>query len=238
MNPAALPLAFGALALALASIVAARSGLGATFLIGAAGAYVTASVLIARRAAAFAATGFGAANAVTLARLTIACLLTGYVAALFRGFLPNAMESTAVFGIGVAALLLDFLDGWLARKTGTDSAFGARFDMEVDALLILVLSLVAWKTGKAGAWVLMSGSARYLYVAAAHVFPPLREPVVPSQRRRAIAAIQGTVLVVLAAPVIVPPVSTAMAAVALGLLLYSFGTDMVWQFGVRARRAR
>ena len=31
--------------------------------------------------------------------------------------------------------------------------FGARFDMEIDALLILALSILAWRHGKAGAWV-------------------------------------------------------------------------------------
>ena len=237
MNPAALPLAVGALALALALIAASGSGFGAAFLIGAAGAYVTASLLIARRAGALSASGFGAANAVTLARLTIACLLTGYVTALFGGFAPSAAQSTAVFAFGTAALLLDALDGWLARRTGTASPFGARFDMEVDALLILVLSIAAWKTGKAGAWVLMSGAARYLLVAAAYVIPSLREPLLPSERRRTIAAIQGTVLVALTAPLIAPPVSNALAALALALLLYSFGRDMVWQFGTRAVRA-
>ena len=236
MNPAALPLAFGALALALASIAPARLGLGAEFLVGAVGTYIAAGALIVRRAEALTKSGFGAANAATLARLTIACLLTGYVAVLFTGFAPSAAQSTSVFGIAVAALLLDALDGWLARKTATVSAFGARFDMEVDALLILILSIAAWATGKAGVWVLMSGAARYLYVAAASVVPTLREPMVPSQRRRAIAAIQATILVALTSPLIAPPVSSALAAGALALLLYSFASDMIWQFGARAAR--
>ena len=37
------------------------------------------------------------------------------------------------------------------------SAFGARFDMETDALLLLVLAALAWQFDKAGAWVLASG---------------------------------------------------------------------------------
>ncbi len=235
MNPAALPLAFGALALALASIASLRVGLGVSFLVGAGGAYLTAGLLILRRADAL-VSGFGLANAVTLTRLTIACLLTGYVTALLSGFEPTSLQSTAIFTVGVAALLLDFVDGWVARKTGTASAFGARFDMEVDALVILVLSIAAWKTGKAGAWVLMSGAARYLAVAASYVFPTLREPLFPSQRRRLVAAIQGSVLVALTSPLIVPPASSLYAAAALALLLYSFGTDIVWQAGARAAR--
>ena len=43
----------------------------------------------------------------------------------------------------VVALALDWVDGQVARRTGTCSAFGARFDMETDAFLILVLSAYA-----------------------------------------------------------------------------------------------
>jgi phosphatidylglycerophosphate synthase len=39
-------------------------------------------------------------------------------------------------------LALDGLDGWLARRFGLASAYGARFDMEVDGFLILVLALL------------------------------------------------------------------------------------------------
>jgi multidrug efflux pump subunit AcrA (membrane-fusion protein) len=39
--------------------------------------------------------------------------------------------------------MLDGVDGWLARRHEIASRFGARFDMEVDALLILALSVLA-----------------------------------------------------------------------------------------------
>ena len=42
-------------------------------------------------------------------------------------------------------VLLDGVDGRLARKYGASSRFGARFDMEVDAVLICVLALLAWR---------------------------------------------------------------------------------------------
>ena len=61
------------------------------------------------------------------------------------------------------------------------SAFGARFDMETDALLIQVLAILAWQYGKAGPWVLVSGLLRYLFVAAGWVWPWMREPLFPSR---------------------------------------------------------
>ncbi len=41
--------------------------------------------------------------------------------------------------LAVPALILDGVDGWVARRTGTANDAGARLDMEVDAALILVL---------------------------------------------------------------------------------------------------
>ena len=44
-------------------------------------------------------------------------------------------------GLTAVALALDGVDGRVARRTETVTAVGARFDMEVDAFLILVLSV-------------------------------------------------------------------------------------------------
>ena len=55
--------------------------------------------------------------------------------------------------LATVAALLDAVDGWLARREQIASAFGARFDMETDAFLILVLSLLLVHFEKCGAWV-------------------------------------------------------------------------------------
>ncbi len=54
--------------------------------------------------------------------------------------------------LSIPALALDAVDGWIARRTHTVSELGARFDMEVDAFLLLVLSAyVAQDLGLVGA---------------------------------------------------------------------------------------
>ena len=73
----------------------------------------------------------------------------------------------AAGGYGDVALVLDWVDGQVARRTGTVTAFGARFDMEVDAFLILVLSV--YVAGSFGPWVLAIGLARYALLAAERV---------------------------------------------------------------------
>ncbi|MEZ5583441.1 MAG: CDP-alcohol phosphatidyltransferase family protein [Candidatus Competibacteraceae bacterium] len=68
--------------------------------------------------------------------------------------------------IAISVVLLDGVDGWLARRSNTVSDFGARFDMETDALLIAVLALLVWRLDKVGVWILLAGALRYLFVAA------------------------------------------------------------------------
>lgn len=100
--------------------------------------------------------------------------------------------------------------------------------METDALLILVLSFLAWQFDKAGVWVIASGLLRYAFVAAAWIFTWMRRPLPPSWRRKAVAAIQTIALVTAIAPIVPAPLSKTICAVSLILLAWSFLIDSVW----------
>src|SRR5262245_24068386 len=165
-------------------------------------------------------------NQVTAIRAAIVAL----VAALLVIPPQAAIAWIAVVASSIAAIL-DGVDGWLARRTGMITAFGARFDMEVDALLILVLAILAWRWAKAGPWVLMSGLLRYPFVAAGRAWPWMRGPLAPTRRARLICVVQIVALIVAIAPIIPVPFSAATAAGGLLLLAYSFLVDTVrlWQ---------
>lgn len=163
------------------------------------------------------------ANQVTAARASIVALVAALIGAPRR----PAFAAGAVMA-SLLVTVLDGVDGWVARRTGTASAFGARFDMEVDAFLILALSVLAWQYQKAGAWVVLSGLLRYLFVAAAWLLPRLRHPLPPSRRRQAICVVQIVGLMLALAPIITPPLSALLAAGALLALSYSFLVDILW----------
>jgi phosphatidylglycerophosphate synthase len=127
--------------------------------------------------------------------------------------------------VATVAALLDGVDGWVARRTGTGSAFGSRFDMETDAALILVLAILVWLYGKAGPWVLLSGLLRYLFVAAGWLWPWMGAPLASSVRGKVICVVQIAALIVAMAPTIPPPASSLLAAGALLALSYSFVVD-------------
>jgi len=165
---------------------------------------------------------FGPANRVTLGRATLVGAVTALVADSFRGAPPVPL----LVGLTAVALVLDGVDGKVARRTGTSSALGARFDMEVDAFLILVLSV--YVSLELGPWVLLIGAMRYAFVAAARVQPWLNAPLPPSTARKAVAAIQGVFLLIAASGLLPGAVDAGVVAVALALLVWSFGRDVRW----------
>jgi phosphatidylglycerophosphate synthase len=137
-----------------------------------------------------------------------------------------------LIALAAVALALDAVDGWVARRTGTVSTLGARFDMEVDAFLILVLA--GYVTSSLGGWVLALGVMRYAFAAAGWVVPWMRAELPPRYWRKVVAATQGVVLVVAASGLPPRPVAVAVVAVGLALLAESFGRDVGWLW----RRAR
>jgi phosphatidylglycerophosphate synthase len=127
-----------------------------------------------------------------------------------------------------AGLLTDGADGWLARHRGTASEFGSRFDMETDALFMLTLSLLVHALGEIGGWVLLSGLLRYLFVGAGLLWSPLTAPLLPSFRRKSVCGVQMAILVAALAPSMPAQWGSALCAVALSLLIYSFSCDVLW----------
>lgn len=172
------------------------------------------------------ATRFGQANMVTSLRSSLVGAITGLVVASFTAPIPVWMLVALI----VPALALDAVDGWVARRTESASDLGARYDMEVDAFLLLVLS--AYVAADLGAWVLAIGALRYVFVAVGWVLPWFRASLPYRYWRKVVTAVAGVALalaVVGTAPgVELGAVGVAGVVVALGLLVESFGRDVVW----------
>ncbi|MFJ9538496.1 CDP-alcohol phosphatidyltransferase family protein [Streptomyces sp. NPDC101225] len=165
---------------------------------------------------------FGPANRVTLGRAT----LVGGVTALVADSFESSPPVTLFVGLTAIALILDGVDGKVARATGTSTPLGARFDMEVDAFLILVLSV--YVSMEFGPWVLMIGAMRYAFVAAARVCPWLNAELPPSMARKTVAAMQGICLLLAASGCLPHLASLGVVLLALGSLTWSFGRDVRW----------
>jgi phosphatidylglycerophosphate synthase len=163
---------------------------------------------------------FGSANQLTAARAGLVALLAGLIG---EPTLPPVAATAVV--VALVVTILDGLDGWLARYTEMASAFGARFDVEVDALLIQVLAILAWRYGKVGPWILLSGLLRYGFVAAGWFLPWMQGPLAPTLRGRIICIVQTAALIIVLVPAVTAPLSTQVAALGLAALCYSFLVD-------------
>ena len=177
--------------------------------------------------------GVGLANRVTLGRAT---LILPVAALLLHPEAYGIRGAWWIIGLATVAMVLDGVDGRVARRTGTATAFGARFDMELDSFLLLALSALVWGSGKVGGWVMAIGGMRYLFVAASLVLPALNGELPRSRRRKWICVAAGVSLLVALGPIIPAALATRVAAAGLLLLAYSFAIDVAWLLSGRSRR--
>lgn len=216
--------------------IALPAPIGLTGALTAIGVWLLIAVVVWRGLAWHQHLRFGAANSVTLIRAAGTAVLAGLVP-LAEPLLSDAASglSAIVSMLALALLLLDGVDGYLARLTGLVSAFGARFDMEIDALLALVLSIVIWQSGEAGIWILGLGVLRYLFVLASVWSAPLRGALFPSMRRKLVCVLQIATLCAILSPLVQPPLSQGLGVLTLLALVGSFARDIHWLYRHQSR---
>jgi phosphatidylglycerophosphate synthase len=176
--------------------------------------------LIARCRGAWSPSGrFGAANALTAARILGAAAL------------PPLTNTSFVFvTCAVVLFALDAADGWLARKLGLSSEFGEYLDKEADAFFMLMLCLLLYATGRLGPWILGPGLLRYGFV----VFLMLARPPAQKETRSAMGRwiYFGMISALIAAFTPFPALYKPWALLMTTALVYSFGKALVDVYGV------
>ena len=214
--------------LAVLALLAGTVGLGPAGWLAGAGYALGTTLLLARALLRSGRPAPGPADLVTTVRSTLVGGVAALVAESFAGASPVAVLPV----LAAVALLLDAVDGRVARSTGTASAVGARYDMEVDSVLVLLLALYVAQS--LGAWVVAVGSVHYLLLLARRALPWLRRPAVPRYWCKVVAALQGGVLVVAAAGVLPRGVAVVLLLVVAALLVESFGREVLELWSTRA----
>src|SRR2546429_1547082 len=139
---------------ALLGVVSATAGLGvAGWIAGLATGTAAAALLVTARMRSDQPAIFPA-DWVTLTRTVLIAGVAGLVADSF----VRPVSITALVTLSTVALVLDAVDGQVARRTGTATELGAPIDGDVDAFLILLLSIIV--SQDFGGWVLAIGAAR------------------------------------------------------------------------------
>ena len=117
--------------------------------------------------------------------------------------------------------------GWRVGSA-TRVSFGARFDMELDSFLMLVLSILSGAVerlvrGRSSSDCRAISSSRP--AGYGRCFAPSFQRAC---RRKAVCVAQGVLLLICLGPIIPPALATAAAAAALALLAWSFAVDIHW----------
>ena len=216
---------------ALLGVVSATAGLGvAGWITGLATGSAATALLVTARMRSDQPAIFPA-DWVTLTR----ALLIAGVAGLVADSFSRPVSVTALVTLSSAALVLDAVDGQVARRTGTATPLGARLDSETDAFLILLLSIVV--SQDYGGWVLVIGAARYALLLAGWLIPWLAAPLPPRYWGKFVAAVQGIVLTVAASGLLDRRTGMIAVAAALLLLAESFGRSVIWLYRTGPARA-
>ena len=219
------------LGLGLGPLVAAAGAtaswfvLPASYLLLALVLYAMLGIVLYRLAPSGPHQGLGPANLVTLAR---AGLVLALAASIPYSVTSSIQGTWWIIAVATMALVMDGFDGQVARRTGSATPFGARFDMELDSFLMLVLATLVWRSGRVDGWVVLLGLPRYVFFAAGGIWRWLTAPLPERFRRKAGCVMQGMALLVALGPIIPSPLAAAVAATALILLLCSFLIDVVW----------
>jgi len=156
----------------------------------------------------------GPANLITASRLGAVLLVTGIA--------PN-LSNSLILAMGLVLMLLDCLDGWLARRMNTASLWGEFFDKETDAYFLLVVCLAAFQRLLAGWEILVIGLLRYIFVISLLILKRKPKKEKRSLRAQNVFTIVMLLLLSLFSPFDFP--RFAFVVLALFLVLFSFGSD-------------
>lgn len=168
----------------------------------------------------------GWGNTITLIRMALVASLLGPVV--------GVTGPWTIIAVAIVALALDGVDGYLARREQRVSAFGARLDVEVDSVIVLILALVAWLSVGVSPFVILLALPRYLFVLAAVFFPWLNKELPESQARKVICVVQVSTLIALQLPTLWSWLATLSVVTVSVALIWSFGRDVIWLWRSRS----
>lgn len=161
---------------------------------------------------------YGYANWVSILRLLI-------IIAAFS--LQSFLSDLYLFVAFLSAIILDGVDGFLARKFHHETRQGAILDMEIDALMVFLMASIHIINSRIPFWILLPAGFRYVYAWLLFLCPLNTEKeFLPKIVRATIAVI--FFLALLVPFVLNAQITDTIVAVAGILILISFGSSYVF----------
>ncbi len=151
--------------------------------------------------------------------------VTSFRLSMLISFVFLSLSNELLAGLLLLVVVLDVVDGYLARKMNQQSDFGLYFDMETDAFFVALVSMLLYFKGMMPAWILIVGFMRYLNVAIYQILrlKPKKEP-----KLRFASVIAGALFVVLAISFVLPTSIRYYSLLIVSILVtYSFGRSFL-----------
>ena len=175
---------------------------------------------------------FSLASKITYIRLSISILLlTVSINSNISSSIFDIFYTERVFILlAIIALLLDGLDGFIARKYDQVSKFGELIDQEADNFLMFVMSISLYLNREIGLYVFLIPAYRYIFIISMAKYPWLKYTL-PNSRLRKVGCV-GTILIMIISqdPYITNDVTVFLVILSLIIITFSFSRDIIWLY--------
>jgi CDP-diacylglycerol---glycerol-3-phosphate 3-phosphatidyltransferase len=168
---------------------------------------------------------FGLGTVLTVIRGVLLAMLAGLIV------LPRPISGWLAWlpaGLYLSAAVADYLDGLAARLSNHATLLGQEYDMDLDALGILIAPLLGVLYGQLPVWYLLVSAARYLFIVGIWWLKRAGKPVYPltnSPARRYLAGFQMGFCAIVLMPVFSPPGTAIVATIFMIPFMIGFYRD-------------
>ena len=176
---------------------------------------------------------FSLASKITYMRLTISLLLliasvnSGIDKAIFEIF----YNENIFIILALVSLILDGLDGSIARKYGNSSKFGELFDQESDNFLMFVLSISLYINKDIGIYVFLIPAYRYIFNVLMIKYTWLKNTLPDSLFRKSACVLTTLLMIISHDTYFNVYISNFIIVFALFIITFSFSKDIIWLYG-------
>ena len=168
------------------------------------------------------------ANYITYFRLII--IITLLILILSRDDIDNVYYSLYFIFFSFLVFIMDWLDGYIARKLKQITDFGFLFDQEVDNIFLFILVLSITLSYSALYFLWLIPLLRYIFLLMKYAFVWMRSELYDSMRRKSICAITTFMLIISNLEVLSFFLVELLSIISLTIIVFSFIKDILWLY--------
>ena len=175
---------------------------------------------------------FSLASKITYFRLSISIIIL--IAAINSNVNSNIFDifyvGKIIIILSTVSLVMDGLDGFIARKYNLVSKFGEIIDQESDNFLMLVISISLYLNKDVGLYVFLIPLYRYTFLVSMKKYDWLQRTL-PSSQFRKIACVLTIALMIMSQDVYFNYENTLFLVIlSLFIITFSFSKDIIWLY--------